>query len=35
LERITWVRMGENEKKWASILRLVGLFELQWKHITP
>jgi hypothetical protein len=28
LERITWVRMGENEKQWASILELVGLFEL-------
>jgi hypothetical protein len=29
LERIiTWVRMGENEKKWASKVGLVGLFEL-------
>jgi hypothetical protein len=28
LERITWVRMGENEKQWASIFGLVGLFEL-------
>jgi hypothetical protein len=32
LERITtWVRMGKNEKQWASIVKLVGLFELQWK----
>jgi hypothetical protein len=35
LEIITWVRMGENEKQWASIFGLVGLFELQWRHIMP
>jgi hypothetical protein len=23
--------MGEDEKKWASKIRLVGLFKLQWK----
>jgi hypothetical protein len=29
LERITtWVTMGEDEKKWASKIRLVGLLEL-------
>jgi hypothetical protein len=25
------VRMGEDAKKWASNVRLVGLFKLQWK----
>jgi hypothetical protein len=34
LERITtWVKMGEDEKKWASKVGLVGLLELKW--ITP
>jgi hypothetical protein len=27
----TWVRMGEDENKWASKVKLVGLFKLQWK----
>jgi hypothetical protein len=30
LERIiTWVTMGEDEKKWASKVKLVGLLKLQ------
>jgi hypothetical protein len=32
LEKITTqVKMGKDEKKWASIIGLVGLLELQWK----
>ncbi len=32
LERITtWVRMGYDEKQWASTVRLVGLLDLQWR----
>jgi hypothetical protein len=27
----TWVRLEEDEKKWASKVGLVGLFKLQWK----